>query len=73
MNPEDIKAAMQSMDKMLDSNIIEDYFSDEQKLEKARLEMLNNLDQYEQMMPGIHIDLYTHLYTYLYTYLYLYL
>jgi len=52
MNPEDIKAAMQSMDKMLDSNIIEDYFSDEQKLEKARLEMLNNLDQYEQMMPG---------------------
>jgi len=52
MNPEDIKAAMQSMDKMLDSNIIEDYFSDEQKLETARLQMLNNLDQYEQMMPG---------------------
>ena len=52
MNPEDIKAAMQSMDKMLDSNIIEEYFSDEQKLETARLQMLNNLDQYEQMMPG---------------------
>ena len=52
MNPEDIKAAMQSMDKMLDSNIIEEYFSDDQKLETARLQMLNNLDQYEQMMPG---------------------
>lgn len=31
---------------------MEEYFSDEGRLEKARIEMLNNLDQYEKSMPG---------------------
>ena len=53
MDPEQMKKTMQAMDNMLDqAHVIDQYFEDEEKLEKARLDMLNNLDQYEQMMPG---------------------
>jgi uncharacterized coiled-coil DUF342 family protein len=40
------------MDNLLDSNILEEYFKDDDTLEKARLQLLQNLDQYEQAMPG---------------------
>ncbi len=43
---EQMEKAMQQMDTLLDSNFVEDYFSDDEKLEKARLNMLENLDQY---------------------------
>lgn len=52
LSPEDIQKSMKAMDNMLDSNFIDEYFGDEEKLEKARLQLLNNMDQYEQMMPG---------------------
>ena len=51
-NPEELKKAMHAMDNLLDSNFVDDYFSDEERLETARKQMLENLDQYEQMMPG---------------------
>jgi hypothetical protein len=40
------------MDNLLDSDFVEEYFADEERLENARQQMLSNLDQYEQMMPG---------------------
>jgi hypothetical protein len=40
------------MDELLDSNFIDEYFADEEKLETARLDMLKNLDKYDQAMPG---------------------
>ena len=43
---EQIEKAMQQMDNLLDSNFVDEYFSDDEKLEKARLNMLENLDQY---------------------------
>ena len=52
MKPEDIQKAMQQIDQLLDNNFVEEYFSDEDRLEKARIEMLNNLDEYEKQMPG---------------------
>ena len=52
MKPEDIQKAMAQIDQLLDNNFVEEYFSDEGRLEKARIEMLNNLDQYEKQMPG---------------------
>lgn len=51
-NPEEMQKAMQAMDQLLDSDFVDEYFSDDDKLEKARLEMLNKLDEYEKMMPG---------------------
>ena len=51
-DPEQMKEAMAAMDQLLDNNYFEEYFADEEKLEKARQQMLGNLDQYEQMMPG---------------------
>ena len=51
-NPEQMKEAMAAMDQLLDNNYFEEYFADEEKLETARQQMLGNLDQYEQMMPG---------------------
>lgn len=51
-NPEEVQKAMQQMDQLLDSDFVDEYFSDDEKLEKARLDMLEKLDQYEQMMPG---------------------
>lgn len=51
-NPEEMQKAMKAMDQLLDSDFVDEYFSDEEKLETARLEMLSKLDQYEQMMPG---------------------
>ena len=52
MDPEQIRKSMEAMDNLLDSNFVEEYFGDEEKLENARLQMLNNMDQYEKMMPG---------------------
>lgn len=52
MSPEDIQKAMKQIDQLLDNNFVEEYFADEGRLEKARIEMLNNLDQYEKSMPG---------------------
>ena len=51
-NPEEMQKAMQAMDQLLDSDFVDEYFSDDEKLEKARLDMLAKLDQYDQMMPG---------------------
>merc|ERR1712146_110693 len=51
-NPEQMKEAMAAMDQLLDNDYFEEYFADEEKLEKARQQMLGNLDQYDQMMPG---------------------
>jgi hypothetical protein len=51
-NPEEMQKAMQAMDQLLDSEFVDEYFADDDKLEKARLEMLGKLDQYDQMMPG---------------------
>jgi uncharacterized ubiquitin-like protein YukD len=51
-NPEDIQKAMKAMDNLLDSNFVDDYFSDDERLENARLQMLANVDQYENQMPG---------------------
>mmetsp|Transcript_12483 Transcript_12483/g.17129 ORF Transcript_12483/g.17129 Transcript_12483/m.17129 type:complete len:270 (-) Transcript_12483:85-894(-) len=51
-NPEDVKNAMNAMDNMLDSNVFEEYLSDDDKLEKARQQMLANMDHYATMMPG---------------------
>lgn len=52
LSPEDVQKASQAMDQLLDSEFIESYFSDEEKLEQARLDMLANLDKYDQAMPG---------------------
>ena len=52
MSPEEIQKASKAVDELLDSNFIEEYFSDEAKLEQARLDMLKNLDKYDQAMPG---------------------
>jgi hypothetical protein len=41
-----MEKAMQQMDGLLDSNFVEEYFSDTEKLEKARLNMLENLESY---------------------------
>jgi hypothetical protein len=43
---------MKAMDNLLDSDFVDEYFADEERLENARQQMLANLDQYEQMMPG---------------------
>jgi hypothetical protein len=48
----DMENAMKQMDSLLDSNVFEEYFKDEESLEKARLQLLQNLDQYDQAMPG---------------------
>lgn len=52
MNPEDLQNAMQAMEKMLDSDLIDEYFGSDEKLELARQQMLKNMDQYDSMMPG---------------------
>jgi hypothetical protein len=49
-NPEEVQKAMQQMDQLLDSDFVDEYFSDDEKLEKARLDMLEKLDQYEQIL-----------------------
>lgn len=54
-NPEDIKNAMKAMDSMLDSNVFDEYLSDDAKLETARQQMLANVDQYATMMPGFKV------------------
>jgi hypothetical protein len=43
MSPEEIQQYMKKMDDLLDSNYVEEYFEDEERLETARLQMLNNL------------------------------
>lgn len=52
MDPEQMKKTMEAMDNLLDSDFIEEYFGDDERLEKARQQMLENMDQYEKMMPG---------------------
>ncbi|KAJ1402303.1 hypothetical protein B484DRAFT_457806 [Ochromonadaceae sp. CCMP2298] len=52
MSPEQMQAQMQQMDKLLDSEFIDDYFGNEDKIEAARLQMLGNIDQYDKLMPG---------------------
>jgi hypothetical protein len=42
-NPEEMQKAMQAMDQLLDNDYFEEYFADEEKLEKARQQMLGNL------------------------------
>jgi len=54
-NPDDVKNAMNAMDNMLDSNVFEEYLSDDDKLEKARQQMLANMDHYATMMPGFKV------------------
>jgi uncharacterized ubiquitin-like protein YukD len=49
---EDYKKAQETMNGLLDSNFVEEFFSDEEKLEKSRVALLQNLDKYETMMPG---------------------
>jgi hypothetical protein len=51
-SPENMENLKQSMERMLDSNFIEEYFSDEAKIEAARVNLLNNLDKYEKAIPG---------------------
>lgn len=50
--PEDMEGAMKQMDALLDSTVFDEYFKDDESLEKARLQLLENLDQYEKAMPG---------------------
>lgn len=52
VDPAEMQKAMKAMDEILDSDFVEEYFADEDRLENARQQMLSNLDQYEQMMPG---------------------
>ena len=52
VSPEDLKKTMAAMDNLLDSNYLDEYFSNDEQLEKSRQQILNNLDQYESMMPG---------------------
>ena len=51
-DPSEMEAAMKQMDNLLDSNVLDEYFKDDESLEKARLQLLDNLDQYEKAMPG---------------------
>ena len=51
-NPEEMQKAMKAMDNLLDSNFVDEYFSDDERLETARQQMLANVDQYENQMPG---------------------
>ena len=52
LDPKDMQKAMQAMNDMLDSDVVDEYFADEERLESARQQLLDNLDQYEGMMPG---------------------
>lgn len=52
MSMEQMQKAKQAMEQMLDSDFIDEYFSDDEKLETARQQLLSNLEQYEKMMPG---------------------
>jgi hypothetical protein len=52
VNPEEMQKAMQAMDEILDSDFVDEYFADDERLENARQQMLSNLDQYDDMMPG---------------------
>lgn len=40
------------MDGILDGNFVDEYFADEERLENARIQMIQNIDQYDKMMPG---------------------
>ena len=51
-DPKDMEKAMKAMDNLLDSNFVDEYFSDDDRLEQARLQMLANVDSYENQMPG---------------------
>jgi hypothetical protein len=48
----DLNQALKSVESMVDSNLLDEYFTDDSKLELARLQLLENLDKYEEMIPG---------------------
>lgn len=52
LDPAQVQQAMKTMDEMLNSDVLNEYFNDDAKLEGLRQQMLQNIDQYEQMMPG---------------------
>jgi len=52
VSPDDMKKAMDAMERLLDSDFIDQYFADDEKLEAARLQMLENAEQYDSSMPG---------------------
>lgn len=52
LSQDEMNNAMQQIDKLLESDFVDEYFGDDDKLEQARLNMIKNIDQYEQMMPG---------------------
>ena len=52
VDPAEMQKAMKAMDNLLDSNFVEEYFADDERLENARQQMLDNAEQYEKMMPG---------------------
>lgn len=51
-DPEDVEKAMKAMDNLLDTDFADEYFTDDEMLEEARLHMLASADQYEGVMPG---------------------
>jgi hypothetical protein len=51
-DPEQLKKAMAQMDNLLDSNFMDEFFDNEEKMEASRQQLLQNLDQYEKAMPG---------------------
>jgi hypothetical protein len=51
-NLDQLSQAVKSMESVEVSNYLDEYFSDDSKLELARLQLLGNLDKYEEMIPG---------------------
>lgn len=61
MSPEDVQQAMKAMDKLLDSEFVEEYFADEERLEVARQNMLKNLVSNSKFhVSNLRIPLFTH-------------
>ena len=52
MDPAKLKESMEAMEKLMNSNVLDEFFGDEEKLEEARLSMLEKADEYDKMMPG---------------------
>lgn len=52
VSEEQMKESMARMEEIIDSGFFDEFFSDPEKLEGARKNMLKNLDTYEKMIPG---------------------
>lgn len=52
LGPEKIEAAKKRMEAFIESDEILEQFSDDEKLEATRQELLKNIDKYEKAMPG---------------------